>query len=82
VLLMQVDAAEAEGKSVVLVNPVLKDLPSHSGIMGVRCALLLGDFRVSLHTRDAAHLQTVCRLCDGLSLPKHVFGSRKASAAC
>lgn len=31
-----VAAAEAKGKSVVLVNPVLKDLPSHSGIMGVR----------------------------------------------
>jgi adenylate kinase len=31
-----VQAAEEKGKSVVLVNPVLKDLPSHSGIMGVR----------------------------------------------
>lgn len=36
-MLLQVAAAEAKGKAVVLVNPVLKDIPSHSGIMGVRC---------------------------------------------
>ena len=35
----QVAAAESQGKSVVLVNPVLKDIPSHSGIMGVRCVV-------------------------------------------
>ena len=32
----QVDAAEAKNQAVVIVNPVLQDIPSHSGIMGVR----------------------------------------------
>ncbi len=31
-----VDAAEARGKPVVLFNALLKDIPSHSGRMGVR----------------------------------------------
>jgi adenylate kinase len=33
---LQVLAAEEAGKKVVLINPILKDVPSHSGIMGVR----------------------------------------------
>ena len=28
---------EEAGKAMILVNPALKDIPSHSGIMGVRC---------------------------------------------
>ena len=32
----QVDAAEARGKQTVLINPQLSDIPSHSGVMGVR----------------------------------------------
>ena len=35
---MQVDVAEAQGKHVILLNPSLKDVPSSSGVMGVRCA--------------------------------------------
>ena len=35
---VQMTRAEEAGKAVILVNPALKDLPSHSGIMGVRCA--------------------------------------------
>jgi len=31
-----VDAAEAKGKQVVLINPILKDVPSSGGMMGVR----------------------------------------------
>lgn len=33
---MQVEAAEKAGQSVILVNPILKDIPGHSGIMGIR----------------------------------------------
>ena len=35
---VQMERAELEGKAVVLVNPKLEDMPTHSGIMGVRCA--------------------------------------------
>lgn len=35
-LLLQVDEAEQRGKAVILMNPVLKDIPSSAGIMGVR----------------------------------------------
>ena len=35
-LLVKVDAAEAQGKHVILVNPQLKDIPSSGGVMGVR----------------------------------------------
>lgn len=38
-LLLQVDEAEQRGKAVILMNPVLKDIPSSAGIMGVRSAL-------------------------------------------
>jgi len=31
-----VDAAEAKGKQILLVNPILKDVPSSGGMMGVR----------------------------------------------
>lgn len=34
---VQTEKVELEGKAMVLVNPKLQDLPSHSGIMGVRC---------------------------------------------
>ena len=37
----QVEALEEKGKAIILMNPVLKDIPSHSGIMGVRCRPLL-----------------------------------------
>lgn len=36
----QVDEAESQGKAVILMNPVLKDIPSAAGVMGVRSALL------------------------------------------
>ena len=32
----QAEAAEREGKQTVLINPILKDVPSSSGVMGVR----------------------------------------------
>jgi len=35
-----VDEAESEGKAVILMNPVLKDIPSAAGVMGVRSPLL------------------------------------------
>ena len=38
-LLLQVDEAEQQGKAVILVNPVLKDIPSAAGVMGVRSTL-------------------------------------------
>ena len=34
------DEAESQGKAVILMNPVLKDIPSAAGVMGVRSALL------------------------------------------
>ena len=48
--MLQVEKGEEAGKAMVLVNPALKDIPSHSGIMGVRCAV------------DNPH-QTAARLC-------------------
>ena len=33
---MQVDAAEEQGKCVILINPKLVDIPSAGGVMGVR----------------------------------------------
>lgn len=52
---MQVEAAEAKEKQMVLINPRLKDMPSHSGIMGVRGRegrLALADsFRDAYHFR-------------------------------
>ncbi len=47
---MQMEKAEEAGKAMVLVNPALKDIPSHSGIMGVRCA-----FRPSCTTLPSPH---------------------------
>jgi Domain of unknown function (DUF1995) len=32
----QVEEAEARGKAVILINPILRDIPSSGGIMGVR----------------------------------------------
>jgi Domain of unknown function (DUF1995) len=34
--LVQVEEVESQSKQMILVNPILKDLPSHSGIMGVK----------------------------------------------
>lgn len=36
---VQVDAAEEQGKAVILINPKLVDIPSSGGVMGVRCSL-------------------------------------------
>lgn len=33
---VQADAAVEQGKTLILFNPLLKDLPSASGVMGVR----------------------------------------------
>ena len=38
-LTVQVDAAEEQGKAVILINPKLVDIPSSGGVMGVRCSL-------------------------------------------
>lgn len=38
---LQVDEGEKQGKAVILMNPVLKDIPSSAGIMGVRSFLFL-----------------------------------------
>ena len=38
--LVQVDEAERQDKAVILINPVLKDIPSAAGVMGVRYELL------------------------------------------
>ena len=37
---VQMERAEESGKALILVNPKLQDIPSHSGIMGVRRAPL------------------------------------------
>ncbi len=37
VLLVQATAAVEQKKTLILFNPLLKDLPSASGVMGVRC---------------------------------------------
>lgn len=52
---MQVEAAEEKGKQMVLINARLKDMPSHSGVMGVRGRegrLALADsFKAAYHFR-------------------------------
>lgn len=37
---VQMEKAEESDKALILVNPKLADIPSHSGVMGVRCAQL------------------------------------------
>jgi hypothetical protein len=32
----QAEAAAAQGKTIITLNPLLKDVPSASGVMGVR----------------------------------------------
>ena len=39
--MVQVDAAEAAGKAVIILNPSLIDVPSSGGMMGVRYLHLL-----------------------------------------
>lgn len=41
---MQVDEGEKRGKAVILMNPVLKDIPSSAGIMGVRSSFFFLPF--------------------------------------
>lgn len=52
---VQVEAAEDAKKQIVLINPLLGDMPSHSGIMGVRgreVRLQLADsFKPAYHFR-------------------------------
>lgn len=37
---VQVEEAEAQGKYVILINPLLKDIPSAGGVMQTRCGHL------------------------------------------
>ena len=34
---LKVDRAEEEGKYLILINPLLKDIPSADAVMGIRC---------------------------------------------
>lgn len=49
------EAAESAGKTVILVNPILKDIPSAAGVMGVRGRkermALEGSFLTAYHFR-------------------------------
>lgn len=59
---MQVDEAEKQGKAVILMNPVLKDIPSAAGVMGVRSVCFLScNLKSSCETSIALvhHLQVV-----------------------
>jgi hypothetical protein len=37
---LQADAAAAHNRTIIVLNPLLKDIPSASGVMGVRCYLI------------------------------------------
>ena len=37
---MQAEAAAAQDRTIIIINPLLKDVPSSSGVMGVRCVSL------------------------------------------
>ena len=69
----QVAAAEEKGKAVITVNGNLKDIPSHSGIMGVRCAAAPLPLPICLHPHaplpsamaliSCLHLNVLTDLC-------------------
>ncbi len=54
------EKAEEAGKAMVLVNPALKDIPSHSGIMGVRCARQTPHPHRSMHVGTSSPHARVC----------------------
>ncbi|KAK9842820.1 hypothetical protein WJX74_002899 [Apatococcus lobatus] len=71
-----VDAAEEQGKSVILINPKLVDIPSSGGVMGVRGRKERMDFATSF---DSAYHFRLLYLSSAMMYPimgclRHVHG--------